>query len=80
MPIQLLTHHQNIIEGPFLTKATGVPCMLVSIKSILHIVDTQIKKKNIVDYLELSGLNSFAVTFKVSQMLAKLNQLIYCLN
>ena len=54
--------------------------MLVSIKSILHIVDTRIKKKNIVDYLELSGLNSFAVTFKVSQMLAKLNQLIYCLN
>ena len=80
MPIQLLTHHQNIIEGPFLTKVTGVPCMLVSVISILHIEDTRIKKKNIVNYLELSGLNSFAVTFKVSQMLAKLNQLIYCLN
>ena len=54
--------------------------MLVSVISILHIEDTRIKKKNIVNYLELSGLNSFAVTFKVSQMLAKRNQLIYCLN
>lgn len=53
--------------------------MLVTIISFLHLGDTRIRKKNLVNYPDLSGLSSFAVTFKVSRMLAKLNQLIYCL-